>query len=165
MPYVTYNPRSACAAVGGRVSDLPGQRLPWERPLDAPRSLFTALTHLRAELSGIFLYVRPVFFCSISPLCLAVSPPSLLWRLKYAKVIWTESDTLQWQKKENDTAICWWYGDEQGRRWKCERRKTDSNVFWMHKYALRPGYNCLSDSSCMRLVFRQTKGFALKGAC
>lgn len=93
------------------------------------------------------------------------SPPSLLWRLKYAKVIWTESDTLQWQKKENDTAICWWYGDEQGRRWKCERRKTDSNAFWMHKYALRPGYNCLSDSPCMRLVFRQTKGFALKGDC
>ena len=57
------------------------------------------------------------------------SPPSLLWRLKHTKVIWTKSDTLQWQKKENDTAICWWYGDERGRRWKCERRKTDSNVF------------------------------------
>lgn len=50
-------------------------------------------------------------------------PPSLRWRLKHVKVIRTERNTLQWQKKANYTAICWWYGDEHARRWKCKRRR------------------------------------------
>lgn len=54
---------------GAGVSDLPGQRLSWERPLDLslppslprslPRSLLAAIAHLKAELSGISLCQGP----------------------------------------------------------------------------------------------------------
>lgn len=65
---------------GGRVNDLPGQRLSWERPLDAPLLLSAALTHLRAELSRISLCqgcILLLYFltllCSFGSLC-SLSP-------------------------------------------------------------------------------------------
>lgn len=61
---------------GGRVSDLPGQRLPWERPLDASLcSLWPS--HVLRQNYPRFLYVRAVFFCSISSRRSAVSAPSV----------------------------------------------------------------------------------------
>lgn len=53
---------------GRRVSDLPGQRLLWERPLDAPLCSLQPSHVLRQNYSR-FLYVRRVIFCSISPRC------------------------------------------------------------------------------------------------
>lgn len=106
-------------------------------------------------------YTLPLsFFSSLS------LPPSLLWRLKYVKVMWKESDSLQWQKKENDTAICWWYGDERDRRWKCTRRRQRARereqCFWMSKYAVRLVYKCVSDSSYVPLYSEKQKVLHLK---
>lgn len=82
VPYVTYNLCPACAAEGrgGRVSDVPGQGLPWERPLDALRCSLPSSHILRQTYPG-FLYVILLlyFLCAavLSSLCfLALSPHS-----------------------------------------------------------------------------------------
>lgn len=117
---------------GRRVSDLPGQRLLWERPLDAPLCSLQPSHILRRNYSR-FLYVRRVIFCSISPrytfslLCFLSSHRQLCTMAFTCKLTHARTPTRNATKKPQNTqlsAVCvaFIFAHHFQKLWKHEKR-------------------------------------------